>query len=154
MIRMSLVELAKKRAAEAAVDAFLPPLLTAATSTRPVVLGVGSGSTIVHAIARIQSLTESMNASTRLVCIPTSFQSRLECTQRNLQLTDLDRHPEIDLTIDGADEVDAQLNCIKGGGGCHLQEKIVASCSRQLVLVADYRKASTVLGAAVRCDFL
>lgn len=52
----------------------------------------------------------------------------------------------IDVTIDGADEVDAQLNCIKGGGGCQLQEKIVAFSSKQFIVIADFRKESSTLG--------
>ncbi|KAJ1676401.1 ribose-5-phosphate isomerase rki1, partial [Spiromyces aspiralis] len=58
----------------------------------------------------------------------------------------LDEFPSVDLTIDGADEVDSRLNAIKGGGAAHLQEKVVASASKRLVLVADYRKDSSVLG--------
>jgi ribose 5-phosphate isomerase A len=58
----------------------------------------------------------------------------------------LDEHPEIDVAIDGADEVDLQLNCIKGGGGCQLQEKIVAHAAKTFVVIADYRKESSLLG--------
>ncbi|MHA1584028.1 MAG: ribose 5-phosphate isomerase A, partial [Promethearchaeota archaeon] len=61
-------------------------------------------------------------------------------------LGDLSRYPTIDVDIDGADEVDASLNLIKGGGGCHVQEKIIASCAEKLVIVADYRKDSKNLG--------
>ena len=61
-------------------------------------------------------------------------------------MTDFDRHPEIDVTIDGADECDENLNLIKGGGGCQTQEKIVAYNSKTLVIVADYRKKSKTLG--------
>jgi len=63
-----------------------------------------------------------------------------------LNLSDLSLHPNLDVAIDGADEVDKDLHCIKGGGGCQTQEKIVASCAKVFVVVADYRKNSKVLG--------
>lgn len=66
--------------------------------------------------------------------------------QHKLTLTSLDESPVIDVTIDGADEVDLQLNCIKGGGGCQLQEKIVAFAAKKFVVIADYRKESKQLG--------
>ncbi|XP_037383690.1 ribose-5-phosphate isomerase isoform X2 [Talpa occidentalis] len=66
--------------------------------------------------------------------------------QYGLTLSDLDRHPEIDLAIDGADEVDADLNLIKGGGGCLTQEKIVAGYASRFIVIADFRKDSKNLG--------
>nr|XP_031547952.1 ribose-5-phosphate isomerase isoform X1 [Vicugna pacos] len=81
-----------------------------------------------------------------LVCIPTSFQARQLILQYGLTLSDLDRHPEIDLAIDGADEVDADLNLIKGGGGCLTQEKIVAGNASRFIVIADFRKDSKNLG--------
>uniref|UniRef100_G3VTG4 ribose-5-phosphate isomerase n=1 Tax=Sarcophilus harrisii TaxID=9305 RepID=G3VTG4_SARHA len=66
--------------------------------------------------------------------------------QNGLPLSDLDRHPELDLAIDGADEVDAELNLIKGGGGCLTQEKIVAGYAKCFIVIADYRKDSKNLG--------
>jgi ribose 5-phosphate isomerase A len=60
------------------------------------------------------------------------------------------RYPNIDVTIDGADEVDSQLNAIKGGGAAHLQEKVVAEAAKKFVIVADYRKDSKVLGEQVK----
>lgn len=59
------------------------------------------------------------------------------------------RYSDIDVTIDGADEVDAQLNAIKGGGAAHLQEKVVAEAAKKFIIVADYRKDSKVLGEQV-----
>jgi len=64
----------------------------------------------------------------------------------DLTLSDLERHPKLDIAIDGADEVDEQLTLIKGGGGCLTQEKIVASCAAKLYIVADFRKDSAKLG--------
>lgn len=66
--------------------------------------------------------------------------------QHGLKLGTLLEYPEIDVAIDGADEVDENLNCIKGGGGCHLQEKIVIKNAKLFVVVADERKDSKVLG--------
>jgi len=63
-----------------------------------------------------------------------------------LNLVSLDQYPEIDLDIDGADEIDKDLNLIKGGGGCLVQEKIIASNSKELIIIADYRKNSKNLG--------
>ncbi|XP_021573054.1 ribose-5-phosphate isomerase [Carlito syrichta] len=108
------------------------------------VLGIGSGSTIVHAVQRIAERVKQENLN--LVCIPTSFQARQLILQHGLTLSDLDRHPEIDLAIDGADEVDADLNLIKGGGGCLTQEKIVAGFARRFIVIADFRKDSKNLG--------
>ena len=63
-------------------------------------------------------------------------------------LGDVDSFPTIDVTIDGADEVDNALNCIKGGGACHLREKVLAEAAREFIVVADYRKNSSLLGTA------
>ena len=66
--------------------------------------------------------------------------------EHGLLLSDLERTPELDLAIDGADEVDEKLTLIKGGGGCLLQEKIVVNAAKEFVVVADYRKNSGALG--------
>ena len=65
-----------------------------------------------------------------------------------LELSDLEREPRIEVTIDGCDEADTQLSLIKGGGGCQTQEKIVAEYSDKFVVIADYRKQSEKLGEA------
>ncbi|XP_041057568.1 ribose-5-phosphate isomerase isoform X1 [Carcharodon carcharias] len=107
-------------------------------------LGIGSGSTIVYAVDRIAKRVR--DESLKIVCVPTSFQARQLILQHQLTLSDLDRHPELDVAIDGADEVDSDLNLIKGGGGCLTQEKIVAGCAKEFIVVADYRKDSKSLG--------
>ncbi|KAK3573865.1 hypothetical protein QTP86_032864 [Hemibagrus guttatus] len=108
------------------------------------VVGVGSGSTIVYAVDR---LTERVRQEKlNIVCIPTSFQARQLILQHGLSLSDLDRHPDLDVAIDGADEVDDSLTLIKGGGGCLTQEKIVAGCAKHFIVIADYRKDSKTLG--------
>ena len=86
------------------------------------------------------------SAHTGIVCVPTSFQSKQLIVENDLTLSDLERHPVLDVAIDGADEVDDQLNLIKGGGGCLTQEKIVASCAGKFYVVADFRKDSNRLG--------
>ncbi|KAI9995010.1 hypothetical protein PInf_011895 [Phytophthora infestans] len=109
------------------------------------VVGVGSGSTVVYAAERLGELVKEKKL-TDIKCIPTSFQAKQLIVQHKLTLSSLDENPVIDVTIDGADEVDLQLNCIKGGGGCQLQEKIVAFAANKFVVIADYRKESKQLG--------
>ncbi|XP_050799408.1 ribose-5-phosphate isomerase [Gopherus flavomarginatus] len=108
------------------------------------VLGIGSGSTIVPVVHRLAERVKQENLN--IVCIPTSFQARQLILQNGLSLSDLDRHPKLDVAIDGADEVDSDLSLIKGGGGCLTQEKIVAGYAKCFIVVADYRKNSKNLG--------
>ncbi|XP_062519912.1 ribose-5-phosphate isomerase-like [Corticium candelabrum] len=108
------------------------------------VVGIGSGSTIVYAVERIAERVKSEHLL--VTCVPTSFQAVSLITSSNLILSDLNRHPELDVAIDGADEVDMQLNCIKGGGGCHTQEKLVAANANTFIVIADDRKDSKTLG--------
>eukprot|EP00118_Oscarella_pearsei_P016593 m.159418 g.159418 ORF g.159418 m.159418 type:complete len:260 (+) comp38767_c0_seq7:21-800(+) len=107
-------------------------------------VGIGSGSTIIYAVDRLAQRAKEENLS--LVCVPTSFQARQLIAAGNLVLSDLNQHPELDVAIDGADEVDLDLNCIKGGGGCQTQEKLVASCAKLFLIIADHRKDSVRLG--------
>ncbi|XP_060780934.1 ribose-5-phosphate isomerase-like [Neoarius graeffei] len=79
-----------------------------------------------------------------IVCVPMSFQARQLILQHGLSLSDLDRHPDLDVVIDGADEVHDSLTLIKGG--CLTQEKIVAGCAKHFVVIADFRKDSKALG--------
>uniref|UniRef100_A0A6J0USB7 ribose-5-phosphate isomerase n=1 Tax=Pogona vitticeps TaxID=103695 RepID=A0A6J0USB7_9SAUR len=130
-----MAEEAKKLAAWTAVDNHV--------QTNQV-LGIGSGSTIVHAVQRLAERVKQENLN--IVCIPTSFQARQLILQNGLTLSDLDRHPELNVAIDGADEVDMDLNLIKGGGGCLTQEKIVAGYAKSFIVIADYRKKSKSLG--------
>ena len=108
------------------------------------VLGIGSGSTVVYAVEKIAELNSANNLN--LKCVPTSFQSYQLIIDHGLTLVSLDQYPELDLDIDGADEIDKDLNLIKGGGGCLVQEKIIASNSRRLIIIADFRKKSELLG--------
>ena len=109
-------------------------------------VGVGSGSTIVYAVQRLAERVKEEGLDIR--CVPTSFQARQLIVTHGLELTDLEREPRIDITIDGCDEADRDLTLIKGGGGCQTQEKIVAAYSDNFVVIADYRKRSGALGEA------
>ena len=107
------------------------------------VVGLGTGST---AYFTVTALGERVKAGLKIVGIPTSVQTADLARAVGIPLTTLDEHPEIDITIDGADEVDSKLNLIKGGGGALLREKVVASASRKMVVVADSGKVVPVLG--------
>lgn len=98
----------------------------------------------MYAVQRLATLVQKENLN--VTCIPTSFQAKQLIVQNNLVLGELDRFPQLDLVIDGADEVDRDMVLIKGGGGCLLQEKIVASCAQKMVVIADYTKDSQILG--------
>ena len=131
----NLIELGKKNAAFRAVEENVK---------KNMILGIGSGSTVVYAVKKIAEINQNNNLN--LKCIPTSFQSHQLIVENGLNLVSLDQYPEIDLDIDGADEIDKSLNLIKGGGGCLVQEKIIASSSKKLVIIADYTKKSEYLG--------
>ncbi|KAG9307363.1 hypothetical protein G9A89_017192 [Geosiphon pyriformis] len=132
----SLIEGAKRKAAYKAVDEHI------LSSVK--VVGIGSGSTIVYAMEHLLQREKEVNEG--MVFVPTSFQSRQLIINGGLRLGSVDQYPEIDVTIDGADEVDKNLNAIKGGGGCHLQEKVVAEAAKKFIIIADYRKNSELLG--------
>ncbi len=105
------------------------------------IIGIGSGSTIIYAVQRIAELYAAKKVQ-NITCIPTSFQSERLIIQNHLPLGNLKLNWKIDIDFDGADEVDAHLNCIKGGGGCHLHEKMVAYNAKKIVIIADYSKQS------------
>jgi ribose 5-phosphate isomerase A len=106
-------------------------------------LGLGSGSTAQHFVAL---LGERVRAGLKVVGVPTSERTRAQAEAEGIPLTDLDHHPELDLAVDGADEIDGEFRLIKGGGGALLREKIVAAASRRMVVIADDTKRVTVLG--------
>mgnify|MGYP001156658464 CR=1 FL=1 len=107
------------------------------------VVGLGTGSTAAYFI---RLLSEEIKNGLRIRGIPTSVRSLELAQSLGIPLTTLDECQEIDVTVDGADEVDPQLRLIKGGGGAALREKIVASATKQLVIVADESKQVPVLG--------
>jgi ribose 5-phosphate isomerase A len=107
------------------------------------VVGIGTGSTAAYFI---KLLGEQVKNGLRVRGIPTSDRSREMAAGLGIPLTTFDECQEIDVTVDGADEVDPELRLIKGGGGALLREKIVASATKQLVIVADASKQVNTLG--------
>jgi ribose 5-phosphate isomerase A len=107
-------------------------------------LGIGSGTT---AEELVKLLAERVEAGLSIVGVPTSERTAALCMQLGVPLSSLDETPELDLTIDGADEVDPQLSLIKGGGGALLREKIVAAASARMIVIADRSKRVDILGA-------
>jgi ribose 5-phosphate isomerase A len=107
------------------------------------VVGLGTGSTAAHFI---RLLGEQVKNGLRIRGIPSSDRSREQAAGLGIPLTTLDECPEIDVTVDGADEVDPQLRLIKGGGGALLREKIVASATKYYVIITDATKRVPVLG--------
>jgi ribose 5-phosphate isomerase A len=125
----------KERAARRAVEWVKPGMI----------VGLGHGSTAAFAVQMIAELIRS--GSLRDVRgIPCSREVHAMAKRLGIPLADLNRNPVIDLTIDGADEVDGHLNLIKGGGGALLREKIVAQASLREIIVADETKMSPALG--------
>ena len=107
------------------------------------VVGLGTGSTAAYFI---RLLAEEIRKGLRIRGIPTSDRSQELALSLGIPLTTLEECQDIDVTVDGADEVDPQLRLIKGGGGALLREKIVASASRRVIIVADASKRVAVLG--------
>ena len=106
-------------------------------------LGLGTGST---AAKFVELLGARVRDGLKVVCVPTSEATRLHAASIDIPLTTLDQHGALDLTVDGADEVDEELRLIKGGGGALLREKIVAVASERVVIIADISKRVDILG--------
>lgn len=107
-------------------------------------LGLGTGST---AARFVDLLGEKVAQGLKIVGVPTSEATHRQAAELGIPLATLEELPELDLTIDGADEVDGALRLIKGGGGALLREKIVAASSRRMLVIADASKKVTQLGA-------
>jgi ribose 5-phosphate isomerase A len=109
------------------------------------ILGLGSGSTVAYAaeeIGRRRIKAENL----RVKVVPTSYQALMLAVKNGIPTTTLEEHPTLDLTIDGADQIDEKLNLIKGMGGALTREKIVAAASKTLIIIADWRKKAKILG--------
>jgi ribose 5-phosphate isomerase A len=132
---MSPSEKQKRRAAHEAVEQVESGMI----------LGLGSGSTVFFALERLAECLESGGLND-VRGVPSSRNTAEIAIQMGIPLTELDTHPELDLTIDGADEVDPGLNLIKGGGGALLREKVLAQASQRNVIVIDESKLSPQLG--------
>src|SRR6476469_1061326 len=127
------IEAQKRQAAAQAVEWVRPGMR----------LGLGTGSTARHFV---ELLAERVRGGLRVVGVPTSETTRAQAERLGVPLTTLDDTPELDLTIDGADEISPDLTLIKGGGGALLREKIVAAASARMVVIADASKWVETLG--------
>jgi ribose 5-phosphate isomerase A len=127
------IEAQKRQAAAVAVDWVRPGMR----------LGLGTGSTARHFV---ELLAEKVRTGLDVVGVPTSEATRQQAEQLGVPLTTLDDTPELDMTVDGADEIGPDLTLIKGGGGALLREKIVAAASGRMVVIADESKWVAVLG--------
>jgi ribose 5-phosphate isomerase A len=125
---------AQKRAAAARALEFVQPGMR---------LGLGSGSTAKHFV---ELLAERVRAGLDVIAVPTSETTRSDAERLGVPLASLDELPQLDLTVDGADEVGPDLSLIKGGGGALLREKIVASASARMIVIADDTKWVSALG--------
>jgi ribose 5-phosphate isomerase A len=133
---MKEIDLLKKSAAEYAVNEFV---------RSDMVIGLGSGSTTIFALSRISELLKQGDLK-NLRGISSSIQIESEAKRLGIPLTNFKEHTIINLTIDGADEVDPDMNLIKGGGGALLREKIIAQASKREIIVVDDSKLSNKLG--------
>jgi len=106
-------------------------------------IGLGTGSTAAHFV---DLLGERVRAGLDVVAVPSSEATRSQADSRGIALTTLDDVPELDLTVDGADEIAPDLTLIKGGGGALLREKVVAAASAQMIVIADESKWVSMLG--------
>jgi ribose 5-phosphate isomerase A len=108
------------------------------------VVGLGSGSTAAYAIEKIGNKVrhEGLN----VLGVPTSYQAFMLAIKYSIPITTLEEHPRLDLAIDGADQIDNDLNLIKGMGGALLREKIVASTAKRFIVIADESKKVKILG--------
>ena len=125
---------AQKRAAAARAVEFVRPRMR---------LGLGTGSTAKHFV---ELLAERVRGGLDVVAVPTSEATRAQADRLGIALTTLDETPELDLTIDGADEIAPDLTLIKGGGGALLREKIVAAASAKMLVIVDQSKWVATLG--------
>jgi ribose 5-phosphate isomerase A len=106
-------------------------------------LGLGTGSTAKHFV---ELIGDRVRAGFDIIAVPTSEMTRADAERCGIVLTTLDEAPELDLTVDGADEIAPDLNLIKGGGGALLREKIVAAASARMIVIADQSKWVAQLG--------
>jgi ribose 5-phosphate isomerase A len=130
---LSDCEAYKRQAAERAIALVQPGMR----------LGLGTGSTARHFVDLVGA---AVRKGLRIVGVPTSEATARQARELGIPLTTLDETPELDLTVDGADEIDGALRLIKGGGGALLREKIVAASSRRLVVIVDASKRVAQLG--------
>ena len=109
------------------------------------VIGLGSGSTAAFVVKELAA----MDGAGKMEFIPTSLQIKIEAEKYHLRMADENRIPQIDIVFDGADQIDAKFNMIKGGGGALLREKILISCAKRVVIMADESKFVKMLSRSV-----
>ena len=112
------------------------------------IIGIGSGSTVAKLIELLSKKIKDENI--KILTVPTSYQVQQLLVKEKIPITTLDEHPKLDIAIDGADEVDKNLNLIKGGGAALTQEKIVDSCTDNLIIIVDNAKLVKNLGEKFR----
>ncbi|KAK1437659.1 hypothetical protein QVD17_03455 [Tagetes erecta] len=111
------------------------------------VIGLGTGSTAKHAIDRIGELLHQGKLS-NIIGIPTSKQTQHQAFCLGIPVSDIETHPVVDLAIDGADEVDPDMNLVKGRGGSLLREKMIESCCKKFVVIVDESKLVEYVGGS------
>jgi ribose 5-phosphate isomerase A len=102
------------------------------------IIGLGSGTTVRHFVEEIAKRIKDDNL--RILAVPTSYDTSMLASENGIKLTTLGEHPQLSKCFDGADKVDRDFNMIKGGGGCHTREKIVASASKTVCILIDHTK--------------
>lgn len=142
MKNLSGSDLAKKNAAEKACELVSDGM----------VVGLGTGSTIAHAIRLLGTLVKDEGLD--ILGVPTSYSTEALAIECGIPLTSLAASPSLDIAIDGADQVDASLNAIKGGGAAHTREKIVSCSAKQFIIVADDKKFSSMLDRSVPVEVI
>lgn len=110
------------------------------------IVGLGTGSTACYAVERLGQKLKS-GELTNVICIPTSEKTKEQAQELNIPLITLNENSEIDIAIDGADEVDLNLSVVKGGGGALLREKMVAISAKKFIIIVDESKLSKGLGS-------
>merc|ERR1719310_1580182 len=113
-------------------------------------VGLGTGSTAAFAVERVGELLKSGELKD-IVGIPTSIRTKEQAEELGIPLATLDQYSNLDVAIDGADEVDPDLNLVKGGGGALLREKMVEVCAKKFIVIVDESKLCDGLARASRC---
>ncbi|HMK47912.1 MAG TPA: ribose-5-phosphate isomerase RpiA [Methanocella sp.] len=135
-------DLAKKNAAEKACDLVKDGMI----------VGLGTGSTVAYAIRLLGRRVREDGLG--ILGVPTSYASEALAIDCGITLTDLNTFQELDIAIDGADQIDASLNAIKGGGAAHTREKIVSCSAKQFVIVIDEKKFGRILDRPVPVEVI
>ncbi|MEM4346993.1 MAG: ribose-5-phosphate isomerase RpiA [Candidatus Altiarchaeota archaeon] len=139
---MNNIELAKKLSAKKAIE-FVKEGMS---------IGLGTGTTTEYFIYGLSKLIAKEKI--KIVGIPTSLNTEKLAKKLKIPISTLDKYPEVDLCIDGADQIDFKFNMIKGGKGAHTREKIIAKASKKYVVIVDYTKISRILNREVPVEIL